>query len=331
MSGLRKNMFIVWNPFQRRAQSLARMLDLDIRYYHYSWEEKGKIFKMLAYVGKFLATLRDLFKNKPGYVFLQLAPTPILYAAAFYCAVTGSRYVSDCHNTMLYDSWWIKWPLAKYFLSKSFVVIVHNTDVQQHANDLGLDSIILRDPLPVMKVPDNVNVIAGMNIRDTQYIIVPCSMAEDEPIMELFDAARSIPDVTIVFTWFADKLPSEIKDKTPNNILFTGFLDEPEFNALYANANAALVLTTREGTQPSGASEAISLGIPLVVSDIKTTRRLYGDAPIYVNNEPASIANGMRAALDNYKEAADKVTSLKDDLVADAASQIDSIKKLMAQ
>ncbi len=325
-----KNMFIVWNPFQRRAQSLARLFDLDIRYYHYSWEEKGKLFKMLSYLGKFTGTLRDLFKTRPRYVFLQLAPVPVLYAAALYCAATGNRYISDCHNTMIYDSWWIKWPLAKYLLSQSHVLIVHNTDVQQHADKLLLKSMVLRDPLPVMQVPDDIDVISGLAIKTTQYIIVPCSMDEDEPILELFEAARSLPDITIVFTWFADKLPADIKDKIPHNIAFTGFLAEPEFNALYANANAAIVLTTREGTQPSGASEAISLGVPLIVSGIKTTRRLYGDAPVYVDNEPESIVNGINDALNNAETVSKKISGLRQDLIDDAAKQIDLIKEVMA-
>ncbi|MCK5662792.1 MAG: hypothetical protein KAI17_04855, partial [Thiotrichaceae bacterium] len=110
----RKNLFLVWCPFQRRAQSLAKAFDLDGYYYHYAWEEKGMIFKMLSYFGKFMATFRDLIRYRPKYVFIQLSPTPLLYATAMYCAVTRSHYISDCHNRMIYDGPFIKWPFAKY-------------------------------------------------------------------------------------------------------------------------------------------------------------------------------------------------------------------------
>lgn len=324
-----KNLFLVWCPFQRRAQTLASAFDLEVHYYHYPWEERGKIFKAFSYIGKFLATMRDMIRNRPQYVFIQLAPAPLLYAAALYCKLTGARYISDCHNTMIYDGPFIKWPLAKQLLRKSYILLVHNTDVQAHSDALNLPSRILRDPLPEMKVPEDVAVVSGISLKDTTYIIVPCSMAEDEPVQELFEAAAKVPEVKIVFTWYFNKLPLELRSKAPPNIEFTGFLEEPDFNALYANANAALVLTTREGTQPSGAAEAISLGIPLIVSNIKTTKRLYGDSPVYVENDPASIAQGIHYAMDNQDTVAHKVSSLKQDLVSDSVNQIEAIKKLL--
>ena len=329
MKNSRRNLYLVWCPFQRRAQTLAKAFDLDIHYYHYRWEERGKFFKALSYIGKFLGTMRDLFRYRPKYVVIQLAPAPLLYAAALYCVLTRNHYISDCHNTMIYDGPFTKWPLVNYLLRRSFVLMVHNTDVQAHSDQLNLPSVILRDPLPSMKVPKNINDVAGINLENTQYIIVPCSMAEDEPIIELFDAARKLPDIKIIFTWFVDKLPPEIRAKAPDNIYFTGFLDELDFNALYASANAALVLTTREGTQPSGAAEAISLGKPLIVSDIKTTRRLYKDSPVYVDNSPDSIAEGIRTALSQYDVLSQKSAALRNELVEDANKQIEVIKKMM--
>ena len=274
-----KNLFIVWNPFQRRAQSLGRMLGLVVRYYHFSWEERGKLFKLLSYVAKSLITLLDLLRYRPPFVFIQLAPTPLLYIVAIYCAFTKAQYISDCHNTMIYDDHWIKWPFAKKLLYRSFIMLVHNEDVRKKAEAIGLRPFVLRDPLPVISVPKDIDEIGGINIKEKKYVIVPCGMAIDEPVEELFIAARAVPEALFVLTWFVDKLHPSLREEASDNILFTGFLDEPYFNSLYANANAALVLTTREGTQPSGASEAIALGVPLVISDIETTRRLYMDAP----------------------------------------------------
>ena len=97
--------------------------------------------------------------------------------------------------------------------------------------------------------------------------------------------------------------------------------------ALYANANAALVLTTREGTQPSGASEAIALGIPLVLSDIKTTRRLYKDSPVYVDNVPESISKGIKFALGNYEGCVSKISGLRLSLQNEAEQQVDLLRR----
>lgn len=265
----RKNLFIVWNPFQRRSESLARDFDLDTQYIWYEWDQRGKLYRALSYLPKFMSTIRILFRHKPKYVFIQLAPTPLLYAAALYKLFTGNQYIADCHNTMIYDDHWIKWPLARRLLCWSCVTLTHNDDVQQLAERLGISSLVLRDPLPVMSVPDSIEVVAGISIKQTTYIMVPSGMAAaDEPVEEFFEAARTMPDVLFAVTWFKEKLPARLLGAAPENICFTGFLDETEFNALYAHAGAALVLTTREGTQPSGAAEAIALGVPLVLSEI---------------------------------------------------------------
>jgi len=325
------NIFVVWNPFQRRAESLAALFSLQTIYIHFKWEERGRLFKAASYIPKMYLTLRALLKNKPKYVFVQLAPTTLLYTAAIYKILTGNRYISDCHNTMIYDDHWIKWPFAKRLLRGSYITLVHNEDVHVLADRLHIESHILRDPLPVMTVPDDIHEIAGINLRETEYVIIPCGMAADEPVHELIAAAHAAPDVLFVMTWFREKLPAELRTKAPGNVRFTGFLAEPEFNALYANANAALVLTTREGTQPSGAAEAISLGIPLIVSRLETTTRLYKDAPVYVNNDADSIAAGVRRAQENGELLSKSVAELRESLIEEAGSQIESIKKLMTQ
>jgi glycosyltransferase involved in cell wall biosynthesis len=227
---------------------------------------------------------------------------------------------------MLYDAHNIHWPFAKSLLRRAHLLLVHNDDVKAHADKFDIPSVILRDPLPEMIVPDNIDEVSSIHLNDETYIIVPCSMAEDEPLDELFSAIEMVPEALFVVTWFYDRLPSELRSRAPKNLRFTGFLEEPDFNALYAKANAAVVLTTREGTQPSGASEAISLGIPLVVSDIGTTRRLYKDKAVFVNNDAGSIASGVQVALSDYEKWSGLISDLKNDLDSEARSQIDLIK-----
>ena len=102
-------------------------------------------------------------------------------------------------------------------------------------------------------------------------------------------------------------------------------------NALFANANAAIVLTTREGTQPSGASEAIALGVPIILSEIRTTKRLYMDAPVFVKNEPESIAAGICIALENGEQLSAKISGLRENLANDVSAQVDAVKRLMTE
>lgn len=329
MSQSSKGLFIVWNPFQRRAQSLAAMFDLDLVYFHYAWERRSRVHKALSYVGKFTATLAAILRRRPRYVFVQLAPTPLLYAAALARALTGSRFAADCHNTMLYDAGWINWPLAKRLLRSADITLVHNTDVQRIAEGLQIPTRILRDPLPVMRVDSEITQVAGITLQTAPYVIIPCSMAEDEPVAELFRAAAQLPDLRFVVTWYADRLPPALRRQAPPNLHFTGFLPEPEFNALYAHARAAIVLSTREGTQPSGASEAIALGIPLVISSLQTTQRLYGEAVCFVENTADGIAAGVRRTVADRPKWQQRVGGLREALRRDAAQQVAAIQAQM--
>jgi glycosyltransferase involved in cell wall biosynthesis len=311
----RKNqsMFFVWKAYQRRAQSLAGALNLELRYYHYKWEERGKFLKTISYIGKFLATLRDLFRYKPQHVIIQLPPTPLLYAAALYSWITGARYVSDCHNAMIYGSTWIKWPLATFLLGRSHIVLVHTDDVRKLASSMRLNLLVLQDLLPHIQVSQrDIDAIPNA-LKGCSFVIVPWNMCRDEPVAEMFAAARLLPDIIFVLTWFYGRLPRKFRSHLPDNVYLTGFLTEPTFNALFSKAEVALVCTEREGTQLSGVSEAISLRIPLVVSDTITARRLYKTAQIFVSNDAESIAEGIREALTRRADLIEQMSVLQVD------------------
>ena len=97
----------------------------------------------------------------------------------------------------------------------------------------------------------------------------------------------------------------------------------------FSQASAALVLTTREGTQPSAASEAIVLGIPLIVSDLNTTRKLYEDMPIYVQNDAPGIRDGISKALAEHDQQKAKITAFKRTFHDRLELEINDVKSLL--
>ncbi len=95
-----KALFQVWKIYQRRAESIGHYFNVDIEYYHCSWEEKSKIHKVISYLFKSIMTVRDLVRYRPKLIFLQLPPTPALYIVGVYGVLTKTPYVTDCHNAM---------------------------------------------------------------------------------------------------------------------------------------------------------------------------------------------------------------------------------------
>lgn len=326
---MKKNVSIAWVAYQRRAESLAKYFDLDMYYIHYNWEEKSKYYKPVSYIFKLLDTFKVLLKTKTKIIFVQIAPTLPLYPILLYCRLKKAIFIADCHNTTFYDSFWIKLPFAKKMLHKANVVFVHNEDILEKVKDWKLPVYLLRDPIPEIKVNNEISTIAGIKIKEQEYVIIPGSFASDEPLDELFNAIRLSPGILFACTWFKERLPKEQQKDVPKNLRLTGFLNEEDFNAFYSNANAAIVLTTREGTQPSGASEAISLNVPLIVSDIATTRRLYSEAAVFVKSDAASIAEGVNYALQHQSELKAKLKTLKERISDEINKQLIQFKQYL--
>lgn len=329
MSQSCKGLFIVWRIFQRRTESLADKLELEVRYYHYPWEDKSKLHKAFSYILKGSRTLHDLVRLRPDVVFTQLPPTPLLYIVYLYSKVRGCKVVADCHNAMVYSKW-LNWPFAERFLQRVDTLLVHNHDVESHARELGLDAVTLHDPLPAMKSTlDKTELQSRFSFAKQTYIIAPWSFAADEPVDELISAAVAMPDIVFVMTWFAERLPAEIAERLPPNLVLTGFLDDENFTGVFAHAHAALVLTTREGTQPSGATEAIALGVPLILSDIKTTRRLYGDVPVYIDNTSEGIQQGIRQVSEEREMRRSRIADFRSELDGRLRDELANVKALL--
>jgi glycosyltransferase involved in cell wall biosynthesis len=322
-----KPIFVIWKVYQRRAESLATKLGLNVIYYHLPWEERSKAHKLVSYFFKLVRTATDLVHYKPKILFVQLPPSPLLYLIALYSRFSGCKFIADCHNAMI-DGPWIKFPFAVASLKKAQCVLVHNPDIANMAREYGLNVVVSRDQLPDVPKYADEQVLDTFNLKKGQYIIVPWNFASDEPIREFAECAQALPDVQFVATWFKERLDSELLNAMPKNVHFTGFLEVDIFNQLFHHAGAALSLTIREGTQPSAASEAIAFGIPVVVSDLQTTRRLYGDKVIFVRNEPQSIADGLTQALSDpvWRE---KIKELRLEFDKQLQEEVDDLRTVL--
>jgi hypothetical protein len=79
------------------------------------------------------------------------------------------------------------------------------------------------------------------------------------------------------------------------NVSLTGFLATEDYHQVLCSSLAALVLTTSDATQPSGACEALSSDTQLVISRTSLTEKLFGEWAVLVDNESASIAQAIRS------------------------------------
>lgn len=282
-----RGIFLSWAPFSRRTETLAERFDLA------ACQVPAPGFKRpwyapLKYPLQSWRTYQQFRRLGPGEVWVMDPPLPAVVAGWVATRRWGTRLVVDIHTVGFYArSWRAVRPLELPFLRAADAVVVTNRELARRVRGWGCRAYVLPDPLP--DPPQ----AAAAAVEDDLVTIV-ATYSEDEPIDILPDVAARLGDVRIHVTG----RPRVVTDAWPPNLVPTGFLDDDEYWSQLGRSAVVVVLTTRPNTLLSGGYEALSLGRPLVVSDHEVLREYYGDAAVFVDSTAASIAAGIRRALD---------------------------------
>ena len=321
-----KTVFIIWKVYQRRVEAIREKLNAEPVYLHYRWEEKSKLHKLVSYVFKIAGTYRVLLTVRPKLFYVQAPPAFLLYAVWIYGNLTDARYVVDAHNSIVDGSLWSRMPFVRHTLRQAATVLVHNEEMAVHASRSVLPHTVLMDRPPEVEPMNYPYPAELLGDRMRPKVAIPCSYDTDEPLEEMRQATLLLPHVDFYITWYAEKLPAAYVAGFGPNTRFTGFLPQAEFDGLLANADAILVLTTREGTQPSGATEALAFEKPLVVSDLGIIRRMFPKGAIYIGNTASDIAVGISRALERREQLAGEMKEFKKEKVRLWEAQFDILR-----
>ena len=286
-----------------------------------------RFLKPLGYLVNSIRTLGIFLREKPDTVWVQLAPTFLLYIAFLYKLTNKSvNVVADCHNSM-FNPLWLNLPLARYLLERCQIVLVHNDHVKQHAEEIGVapGRLAKLETRPAQVQCDS----SGQDsIYSRPWVLFPCSFDSDEPIEAVLRAAEQIPDVTIAVTGNTRRAVGRHDlSNIPRNVTLVGFLPKERFNELLCNADLILGLTTSDNVQLSVANEAVGAQKPMVISDTKLLRSLFYKGAVYVETTSAeSIAHGLKAGLENHAVLIDEVQQLRTEREARWCTQAEYVR-----
>jgi len=312
--------WITWE-IQRRNRSLARSVGATLHELTY----RGNALARYLVLG--IRTLRIIRRDKPEVVFFQNPSIVLafLIATLRFFRIVRARTVGDFHNGGVFPP--VGGFLIPWIVRNTSLVILSNRNLESAITVHGGRCISIPDPLP------HIEPAAIARADDRFDVLFICSWAADEPIVEVLRAAQILekkdPGVRVGITGRPKLAKVGWNDPVPRNVELTGFLAEADFDRRLASADAILDLTTRADCMVCGAYEAVSAGVPSVLSDNEPTRAYFTKGVLFTDNTAADIADRLLEIKGSHERLKSEVTELKADLLAQEEQALQKLKALV--
>jgi glycosyltransferase involved in cell wall biosynthesis len=316
--------WITWE-IQRRTTELSAALNVPLFQYLSSSEYLMRFLVLSA------RTILKLFIDRPEIVIVQ---NPSMSLTAVTCLLKRFMCFSlvvDRHSNFKFDTMGLRSLkykafhfLSKYTVRKTDLTIITNKFLKELVGTWGGRGFVLPDKLPRLSLAEK-RPLAGEN-----NIVFVCTYSADEPIDEVIKAAHLI-DSSIVIHITGDywKLEKRHIAEAPGNVVFTGFLDEKDYQSLLYSCDVVMVLTTNDHTLVCGAYEAVSLGKPLILSNKEALLNYFNKGVVFTENTGESIANAICTAIDQAAALKDEIVKLGTELEDSWNLQFYGLKKLL--
>ncbi len=319
--------WITWEK-QLRTTELSKALGVKLFRFNHSGSRLTRYFALTKLTWKLLQ------EEKPQAVIVQ-NPSMILAAAvAFMKRFHKFKLIVDRHTNFM-----INLPMtpkirlltiiSDYSLQNSDLTIVTNKPLAEIVEKKGSPSFVLPD-----KIPTPLNVEPAI-LGPGHHVVFICTYASDEPYNEVIGMAPHLPDgITIHITGRISKalLTPASKQilKDHSSVVLTDFLTEEDYWGMLDAVDAIIDLTTLEHCLVCGAYEGISLNTPLILSDKKVNKDLFGEAPVLVDAETKSILKGVLTVLDELESRKSSTTTLHNSFVKRWESDFSQLTKIIS-
>ncbi len=316
-----RKIWITWH-YSARSRNLASYLNLPI------YELMIVKNTLIRHLVSSLWTIKILVVQRPKIIFIQLSFL-LLLICAIYKVISFNKVVivADCHTKSLRRKAKgqlnkIFWSLKKFSFKTVNLSIISNTGMEKDIKILHSNYIILPDKIPEINYKKVID-------KKKKYCVYISSFAVDEPFEEIFGSAEILnPDINIFWTGKQNK--TKIEGYTiPKNLNFTGYMNFDEYYKLIANADCLLALTYEDDCLQSGAYEALSVEVPMVISDSKALRDYFGESAIYTDHNPINIANSIQKAVEDKQNLQNNKIKIKKIRNEEFKSQVNKLIQFM--
>lgn len=289
--------FIAWTPVEGRSREIAALLGGEARCF-FAFGTPRRWVAPMRYAVDAVRTVRYLASRRPQSVIATNPPAfPGLIAMA-YGRLTGAPVLLDSHPAAFGQreslSGRLLLPVHRWMVSRVAGNVLPSDELADLVRSWGGRAGVFHEAPPAWQV-------GGHEPGARTRVLLVGVLAPDEPVEEALEAARTLPDVEFFVTGDTRRLPGKVVQQAPANVQFLGFLRGEAFRRELEEADIVLTLSTDGTAAMRAAYEAVYAERPLVVSASEERRRLFPYA-IHVENEPASIAEGVRQASERLGE-----------------------------
>jgi glycosyltransferase involved in cell wall biosynthesis len=322
----KKLIFISWTPYDNHTETLARVLCAKLYFVHYL-QIKKPIIAPIKYLLQAFKTVSILLQEKPNIVLVQNPPIFLPLLVLLFGKIYGIKLIIDSHTAAFLSFPWQQFIfLHKYVSRRAAVTIVTNKGLADIVNTWKAKVCILTTIPSIEKFGDN-----DIESKNVTKIVCVCSFSADEPILEIIEAARDISNVKFIITGDSSRLSTAIIERSPVNVVFTGFLKRKDYISLLQSANGIIDLTTRDFTLLDGGQEAVALEVPLITSNWPVLQDYFNKGTVYTQNTKEEISKAVKDLLSRQKELKTQIIVLKEELRQRFAREIEKVKSIIAE
>jgi len=295
--------------------------------------------RFIRYIKLSISTVRKLILYRPSTVFCQNPSIVLATVLVLFKRVLNYNLIVDRHSNFKFEHqdsrsiiWRAFWFLSKYTVKRADLTIVTNKDLSLVCNSWGGKSAVLPDKIPDLTVADTDRDSETPILNDnfTPKVVAITTFDSDEPISDMFEAARIIGDeFEVYFTGNYKKrfISDGAGDLVPKNVTLLGFIPESSYRVALSRADVILVLTSKDLILNCGAYEAVSLNVPMVIANTKTMTRHFYKGAVSVDLNAASIAAGIRDCYNKRVSKKEELRELRLELEKNWAEQFNAVLK----
>jgi hypothetical protein len=299
-----KIVYLIWAPYNRRAESFSEGLEIETWFIHYFQYQKMK-WSVVKYPLMALKTCFLLVKKRPDCVIVMTPPLFTVLFVHLYCRFFGKKYLIDAHTGSLISRPWTYFNGLHRFLCRGALrTIVTNGRLADLVRSWGGRTLIMNPPV---RFPS----LSSRPKFETCTLTVVAAFSFDEPLMEILQAATRHPDIQFHVTGNKSKAGPELLSFESGHIHFTGFLPQNEYLELLNRSDGVICLTTRDHTLQSGGEEALFMGKPVITSDFQILREFLSKGAVFVKPRREAIAEGIRVFYRDRKRLGREILQLR--------------------